>query len=255
MNGEQQTKPILEVKNIRKSFQADFYKKPTPVLKDISFKVESGQFVGFIGPNGAGKTTSIKCLLEFIFPDSGSALFFGEKLTVENRARIGFLPERPYFQEFLTGIEFLKLHWKLSHQKKDNFETAALDVLKLVKLDHAKDRKLKDYSKGMLQRIGIAQALITDPDFLIFDEPMSGLDPDGRILIKQILKSLKEKKHTVLMSSHLLEDVEELCDHLIIVHAGTVVYTGSLAVFKKDFKTLEEAYKQFKVNLNEGFDQ
>lgn len=255
MNGEQQSTTILEVKNIKKSFQPDFYKAAQQILKDISFTVDSGQFVGFIGPNGAGKTTTIKCLLEFIFADSGSALFFGEKLTVENRARIGFLPERPYFQEFLTGLEFLKLHWKLSHRKSDQFAEKALEVLKLVKLDHAKDKKLKNYSKGMLQRIGIAQALITDPDFLIFDEPMSGLDPDGRILIKQILKSLKQTKHTVLMSSHLLEDVEELCDQLIIVHAGTVVYTGSLAVFKKDFNTLEEAYKQFKVNLNQGFDQ
>lgn len=255
MSGEQQSKTILEVKNIKKSFQPDFYRAAQQILKDVSFTVESGQFVGFIGPNGAGKTTTIKCLLEFIFADSGKALFFGEELTVENRARIGFLPERPYFQEFLTGLEFLRLHWKLSHQKNDEFAAKALQVLQLVKLDHAKDKKLKNYSKGMLQRIGIAQALITDPDFLIFDEPMSGLDPDGRILIKQILRSLKERKHTVLMSSHLLEDVEELCDHLVIVHAGSVVYTGSLAVFKKDFNTLEEAYKQFKVNLNQGFDQ
>lgn len=255
MNGELHSNTVLDVKNLKKSFQPDFYRAAQQILKDISFTVDSGQFVGFIGPNGAGKTTTIKCLLEFIFADSGSALFFGEKLTVENRARIGFLPERPYFQEFLTGQEFLKLHWKLSHQKREGFEARSLEVLKLVKLDHAKDKKLKDYSKGMLQRIGIAQALITNPDFLIFDEPMSGLDPDGRILIKQILRSLKESKHTILMSSHLLEDVDELCDHLVIVHAGKVVYTGPLQVFKKDFNTLEEAYKQFKVNLNQGFDQ
>ena len=182
MSSENQAK-ILEVKNIKKSFPTDFYKPSQLVLKDITFAVEQGQFVGFIGPNGAGKTTTIKCLLEFVFADSGQALFFGEELSVENRARIGFLPERPYFQEFLTGFEFLKLHWKLSHKKSDQFEQKAMEILRQVKLDHAKDRKLKDYSKGMLQRIGIAQALITDPDFLIFDEPMSGLDPDGRILI------------------------------------------------------------------------
>lgn len=255
MEDAKQSSKVLEVKNVSKSFQPDFYKAAQQVLKEISFSVESGQFVGFIGPNGAGKTTTIKCLLEFIFADKGEALFFGEKLTVENRARIGFLPERPYFQEFLTGLEFLRLHWKLSHKPNDKFADKAMEVLRQVKLDHAKDKKLKDYSKGMLQRIGIAQALITDPDFLIFDEPMSGLDPDGRILIKQILRSLKQSKHTVLMSSHLLEDIDELCDHLVIVHAGKVVHTGLLSEFKKDFSTLEEAYKQFKVHLNQGFDQ
>ncbi|MFZ3228721.1 MAG: ABC transporter ATP-binding protein [Pseudobdellovibrio sp.] len=250
---------VLVIKNLKKSFQADFYKAPQPILKDISFSVESGQFVGFIGPNGAGKTTTIKCMLEFIFADSGTVEFFGKKLSVETKARIGFLPERPFFQEFLSGLEFLKLHWKLSHQKSADFEKKATEVLELVKLTHAKDKKLKNYSKGMLQRIGIAQALITDPDFLVFDEPMSGLDPDGRILIKQILKALKASKHTVLMSSHLLEDVEELCDQLVIVHAGCVVYTGPLDHFKKDFKTLEDAYRQFKIQLTDetggGFDQ
>ena len=125
-------------------------------------------------------------------------------------------------------------------------------VLDRVKLTHARDKKLKDFSKGMLQRIGIAQALINDPELLIFDEPMSGLDPDGRILIKQILSSLKDKKKTILMSSHLLEDIEELCDHIIIIHAGTVVYSGLLKLFKKDFSSLEQAYSQFKIEFSDG---
>lgn len=243
---------ILEVKNLKKSFRSDFYKPIQQVLKNITFSVEQGQFVGFIGPNGAGKTTSLKCALEFIFPDSGEVLFFNEKLNSEQRQKIGFLPERPFFQEFLTGLEFLKLHWTLAGKDRKSFVQNAEDVLKLVKLDHAKNKKLKEYSKGMLQRIGIAQALITDPELLIFDEPMSGLDPDGRILIKQILKSLKQKQKTILMSSHLLEDVEELCDYLIIVHAGEVVYTGALSEFKQNFKTLEEAYSQFKIDFTGG---
>lgn len=241
---------ILEVKNLKKSFRPDFYKSAQRVLQDISFAVQKGQFVGFIGPNGAGKTTTIKCALEFVFPDSGQVLFFNQKLSLEHRQKIGFLPERPFFQEFLTGLEFLKLHWRLSNRPMALFASAASDVLQQVKLEHAKDKKLKDYSKGMLQRIGIAQALITQPDFLIFDEPMSGLDPDGRILIKQILRGLKEKSKTILMSSHLLEDVEELCTHLVIVHAGRVVYSGELIEFTKNFKTLEEAYRQFKININ-----
>lgn len=240
---------ILEIKNLKKSFRTDFYKAPQHVLKDISFEVKKGQFVGFIGPNGAGKTTTIKCMLEFIFPDSGEVLFFDEKLTLDHRQKIGFLPERPFFQEFLTGTEFLKLHWRLSNNLESEFSANALDVLQQVKLVHAKDKKLKEYSKGMLQRIGIAQALITKPEFLIFDEPMSGLDPDGRILIKQILKGLKEKNKTILMSSHLLEDVEELCNQIIIVHAGKVVYSGELAEFTKDYRTLEEAYRQFKIDI------
>ncbi len=241
---------ILEVKNLKKSFRPDFYKSAQLVLQDISFSVQKGQFVGFIGPNGAGKTTTIKCALEFVFPDSGQVLFFNQKLSLEHRQKIGFLPERPFFQEFLTGFEFLKLHWRLSNRPMGLFANAANNVLQQVKLEHAKDKKLKDYSKGMLQRIGIAQALITQPDFLIFDEPMSGLDPDGRILIKQILRGLKEKSKTILMSSHLLEDVEELCTHLVIVHAGRVVYSGELIEFTKNFKTLEEAYRQFKININ-----
>ncbi len=243
---------ILEVKNITKKFRSDFYKKPQTVLKGITFNVEQGQFVGFIGPNGAGKTTSIKCILEFVFADSGEIKFFGEKLNLEHKKRIGFLPERPFFQEFLTGIEFLKLHWNLTGLPSEQFKEQAEIVLEQVKLSHAKDKKLKDYSKGMLQRIGIAQALITKPEFLILDEPMSGLDPDGRILIKQILKLLIEKKMTVLMSSHLLEDVEELCDYLVIVHSGVVEYSGRTDIFKKDFKNLEEAYRKFKKDLVEN---
>ena len=206
----------------------------------------------FRSPNGAGKTTSIKCALEFIFADAGEILFFNEKLSLEHRKKIGFLPERPFFQEFLTAQEFLKLHWKLGQKESASFDVAASSVLSLVKLTQARDKKLKDFSKGMLQRIGIAQALITNPEFLIFDEPMSGLDPDGRILIKQILSSLKDKKKTILMSSHLLEDIEELCDHIIIIHAGTVVYSGLLSLFKKDFSTLEQAYSQFKLDFTDG---
>ena len=160
------------------------------------------------------------------------------------------MPERPFFQEFLTGQEFLKLHWNLSQKPRRDFLKKASEILELVKLAHAKDKKLKDYSKGMLQRIGIAQALICEPEFLILDEPMSGLDPDGRILIKQILRALREKKMTVLMSSHLLEDVEELCDDLLIIHAGVIEYSGAVGAFKKDFPSLEAAYSKFKIDLN-----
>ncbi len=239
----------LKVNQITKSFKPDFYKKSVVVLKKMSFEVQNNHFVGFIGPNGAGKTTTIKCLLQFIFADSGSIQFFQDKNILESKKRIGFLPERPYFQEFLSGLEFLRLHWSLAGLKGENFQTRAFEVLDQVKLMHAKDQKLRDYSKGMLQRIGIAQALLARPDFLILDEPMSGLDPDGRILIKEILKSLKTQNITLLMSSHLLEDVEELCDDLVIVHKGETLYCGSLNKFKNNFENLEAAYKAFKGQL------
>lgn len=245
---------IIKVSGLKKSFQPDFYKKPTQVLKNISFTIPKGKFVGLIGPNGAGKTTSIKCLLQFIFPDQGTISYGDDLSFIEFKKHIGYLPERPFFQEFLTGTEFLKLHWDLSGTKKDNFAHRAAEVLELVKLTHAKDKKLKDYSKGMLQRIGIAQALIAFPDFLILDEPMSGLDPDGRILIKDILKDLKKTSITVLMSSHLLEDIDELCEELIVIHQGECFYNGSTSEFKKNYSTLQEAYKafkgQFEVNYN-----
>lgn len=236
----------LIVKNISKSFRPDFYKKPVTVLKNMSFEVSEGHFVGFIGPNGAGKTTTIKCLMEYIFPETGSIHFFNNSNLLESKKRIGFLPERPYFQEFLTGNEFLKLHWSLSGHTNEGFEQRSAEVFEQVKLTQAKNKKLREYSKGMLQRIGIAQALLAKPDFLILDEPMSGLDPDGRILIKDILKSLKLQKITLLMSSHLLEDVEELCDDLIIVHKGETLYNDNLNKFKENFLTLESAYRAFK---------
>lgn len=245
---------IIKVSGIQKSFRPDFYKKPTQVLKNVSFVIPQGKFIGLIGPNGAGKTTTIKCLLQFIFPDKGTIQFGDNKSFIEFKKHIGYLPERPFFQEFLTGLEFLKLHWDLSGTKKDNFAHRAAEVLELVKLTHAKDKKLKDYSKGMLQRIGIAQSLIAFPDFLILDEPMSGLDPDGRILIKDILKDLKKTHITVLMSSHLLEDIDELCEELIVIHQGECFYNGETSEFKKNYSTLQEAYKafkgQFEVNYN-----
>lgn len=248
---------LITVKALKKSFQADFYKKPVLVLNDISFVIPKGKFVGLIGPNGAGKTTTIKCLLEFIFPDSGEIQFANDISFMDFKRTIGYLPERPFFQEFLTGEEFLKLHWDLSNIKdsarKNTFTERSHEVLEMVKLAHAKDKKLKDYSKGMLQRIGIAQALIAFPEFLILDEPMSGLDPDGRILIKDILKNLKNTEITVLMSSHLLEDIDELCEDLIVVHDGECLYNGSTAEFKKNYSTLQEAYKAFKGQLQVNY--
>ena len=243
----------LKVNRLCKTFRTDFYKPKIQVLNNVSFEIQSGHFVGFIGPNGAGKTTTIKCLLEFIFPDSGTIQFLNETTILNAKKRIGFVPERPYFQEYLSGIEFLKLHWSLCGLPMKNFVQRAQEVLELVKLAHAQNKKLREYSKGMLQRIGIAQALLGNPNFLILDEPMSGLDPDGRILVKDILKSLKNKNITVLMSSHLLEDVEEMCDDLVIIHKGAILYNGALKSFTGQFPNLEEAYRSFKQQVGVNY--
>ena len=249
---------MIKVQKLKKSFKSDFYKKSTLSLKEVSFVIPKGHFVGLIGPNGAGKTTTIKCLLEFIFPDSGEIQFEQNKKFIEFKKIIGYLSERPFFQEFLTGIEFLKLHWELSSidvRKQHNitFEDRAKQVLDMVKLSHAQNKKLKDYSKGMLQRIGIAQSIIAFPEFLILDEPMSGLDPDGRILIKDILNELKKTNITVLMSSHLLEDIDELCDDLIVIHDGECLYNGQLSDFKQNYTSLSDAYRAFKGQLQVNY--
>lgn len=204
--------------------------KPKPILKGVTFKIPKGSLTGFIGVNGAGKTTTIKTLLDFIHPKSGKIEFFGQSgLPVQSRQRIGFMPERPYFYEFLTGREFLALHWKLRGRHLGNaFEARCDEVLKEVDLERGKNLKLRQFSKGMLQRIGIAQSVIHNPEFLILDEPMSGLDPDGRVLIKNIIKKLHHQGTTLFFSSHLLQDMEELCNRLVIIDQGSIIYEGSL---------------------------
>jgi len=199
------------------------------VLKGLSFSIPKGSLTGFIGVNGAGKTTTIKALLNFIHPQSGTIEFFGELgLSNTSRQKLGFMPERPYFYDFLTGREFLALHWKLHGLSTDqSFEVRCEEVLKQVDLERGKNLRLRQFSKGMLQRIGIAQSIIHKPEFLILDEPMSGLDPDGRVLIKSIIKDLHTKGTTIFFSSHLLQDMEELCTRLVIIDQGEIIYEGS----------------------------
>jgi len=204
--------------------------KPKLVLKGINFSIPKGSLTGFIGVNGAGKTTTIKSLLNFIHPKSGTIKFFGETgLSKISRQRLGFMPERPYFYDFLTGKEFLALHWKLHGLSTDQlFEYRCDEVLKQVDLERGKNLRLRQFSKGMLQRIGIAQSIIHKPELLILDEPMSGLDPDGRFLIKSIIRKLHNSGTTIFFSSHLLQDMEELCTRLVIIEQGEIIYEGSL---------------------------
>lgn len=240
----------IEVKNLVKVLPTGFIGK-TEVLHQISFHVPQGQACGFVGNNGAGKTTSLKCILEFLTPTSGDVYLFGEKLSVQNRNRLGYLPERPYLYEFMTAFEFLKFHWSLTFPHLKGFQDRAEKVLRLVGLYEAKDKVMRKFSKGMLQRAGLAQSLIHDPELLILDEPMSGLDPDGRFLVKNILRELKSQNKTLFFSSHLLEDVEELCENLVVIHHGKILYNGQTQSFKSQFSNLEQAFAAAKAQLNE----
>lgn len=218
---------VIRVENLHKSYQKGFIPHRVDALKGASFSVQSGRITGFIGANGAGKTTTLRCLLEFTKVDSGSFYFFGSKgLGMDVRKKIGYLPEHPHFYHFLTGIEFLKFYAELSGVRRSKEEL--MQALKNVKLEHAASRPLGGYSKGMLQRVGLAQALIHRPELLILDEPMSGLDPDGRRLVRQILKEVAEQGVTLFFSTHLLDDAENLCDDIVLMSEGRVIYSGDL---------------------------
>lgn len=216
-------------------------------MRDVTFALPEGQTSGFVGSNGAGKTTTIKCIFDFIRPDSGSIRFFGKPLDSASKTRIGYLPERPYLYEFLTGMEFLRLHWNLCYGASlKDFHERAHEALKKVDLLEARDRRLRTYSKGMLQRIGIAQAILTRPDLLILDEPMSGLDPDGRAMVKDILREEQKRGVSLFFSSHLLQDMEELCTHLVVVNRGQILYDGVLSSFMAEYQSLERAFSVLK---------
>lgn len=235
---------VLRIEHLNKSFKRSFYEKKRQVLFDVSFSVPSQKTTGFVGNNGSGKTTTIKCLFDFIKKDSGNIFFFDQPLSSELKKKIGYLPERPYLYEFLTGMEFLKFYWDLSQLGTSrSFVEKAHSTLKLVGLYEARDRNLRNFSKGMLQRIGLAQALLHDPEFLILDEPMSGLDPDGRLMVKDILKAEQKKGVSIFFSSHLLQDMEELCQSLVVIHQGKILYNGELKTFMSQFSSLEEAFR------------
>lgn len=235
---------LLQVENLKKSYVKGFIPKRTEVLKGMSFSVPSGSITGFLGANGAGKTTTMRCMLGLDFPDSGKVHFFGKNLDADGRRRIGFLPERPYFYEHLSGIEFLEFYAQLSSRwKRGALRDRVNELLKRVDLDHAKTRALRTYSKGMLQKIGLAQALIHDPELVILDEPMSGLDPDGRLALSELILETARKGQSVFFSSHLLHDTERLCQRLVVVKDGACIYEGTTeALLEKSGVEIEISY-------------
>lgn len=224
---------ILEVKGLNKSFRHPWNLQMVQVLHDVSFCIEKPSVVGFLGANGAGKTTSIKCLIGLLTYQSGDLKILGEHhLAKTVKRNIGYLPERPFFYNYLTAREFLRFYAELSGMNRQNISSRSSELLELVGLRHAENLYLNQFSKGMLQRIGLAQALIHRPKLLILDEPLSGLDPDGRRQLVSIINNTHENEGTtIFFSSHLLDDVDRLCKDLVVIQKGRVKYNGA----KNDF--------------------
>ena len=224
---------ILEVKNLNKSFRHPWNLSMIPVLKDVNFQVPEKSIVGFLGANGAGKTTSIKCLLGLLTYQTGDLKIFGKNHLHEDvKKNIGYLPERPFFYSYLTAEEFLTFYGQLSGMTRKELSSRIEYLLELVGLKDAKKKFLKQFSKGMLQRIGMAQALIHKPKLLILDEPLSGLDPDGRRQLVKIIRNTYEEENTsIFFSSHLLDDIDRLCQGLVLIKHGEVHFCGK----KSDF--------------------
>jgi len=219
----------LKIENLHKSFKVGFIPKKKEILRGISLSVEEGEIFGYLGPNGAGKTTTLKCVLGIIFPDNGKIEIFGQPhLANQAKTQIGFLPENPYFYDYLTATEFLDFYGQLFFLKKKEKQEKINSLLKLVGLDRARDLQLRKFSRGMLQRIGLAQALINDPKFILLDEPLGGLDPLGRKEIRDIIVRFKEEGKTVFLSSHILQDIEMICDRVAIIVNGQVINQGAL---------------------------
>lgn len=221
---------MLEFINITKKFNSDLFAQEFTALKDLSFKVDTGKIVGFLGANGAGKTTSLKIAMDFIRPTSGNIQFDeslgSQKIDIFNK--IGFLPERPFFYPHLTGREFCYYMGKLSDLSKNKINDKINIWAPRFKINFALDREINTYSKGMLQRIGFLVTLLHDPDFIILDEPLSGLDPIGRKDLRDVIVEINKLGKTVFFSSHIVSDVEEICHNVIFLKDGELYYEGSV---------------------------
>ncbi|RPI32167.1 MAG: ABC transporter ATP-binding protein [Chloroflexota bacterium] len=218
-----QIPPAIETKRLCKVFGSK------TAVSDLSLTVECGEVFGFLGPNGAGKTTSVKMLLGLISPTSGDGKLFGYPLSdTDVRKQVGFLPEHFRFHDWLTGREFLALHAELYKMPRQAIQKRIDELLELVNLTPHQDKRLKTYSKGMLQRVGLAQALLNKPKLVILDEPTSGLDPVGRRMVRDIIRDLRSQGTTVFLNSHLLSEVEITCDRVAFIKFGEVIRISAL---------------------------
>ena len=221
------TEPVIEIRNLTKDYRDFWGRRKVRAVNSVSLTVNKGEVFGLLGPNGSGKTTTMKLLLGLLFPTEGEIKVLGEQATnVEKNERIGYLPEESYLYRFLNAEETLDFYGRLFNMPKALRRQRAQELIHLVGLDKAKRRQLKEYSKGMTRRIGLAQALINDPDLVLLDEPTSGLDPIGRKEMKDLIISLREKGKTVVICSHLLPDVQDVCDRIAILYAGELKVLG-----------------------------
>ncbi|MDX2251814.1 MAG: ABC transporter ATP-binding protein [Nitrospira sp.] len=218
----------IVIEHLTKTFTPMWpWQKASTVLTDVSLRVRQGEIFGFLGHNGAGKTTTMKILLGLLRATSGKVELLGAPAgEVDAHARIGYLPESPYFYDYLTAEEFLTFYGKLAKLSAGSIRSRVPELLKRVGLDEARHRQLRKFSKGMLQRIGLAQAMVHDPELIILDEPMSGLDPMGRKEVRDLILSLRDQGKTVFFSTHILSDVEMICDSVGILARGRMLSQG-----------------------------
>ena len=219
----------VDIRDLCKEFPTPMRTKKLQAVKNVSLQIKEGEVYGLIGPNGSGKSTTMKALLGLVAPTSGTCAIFGrDSRKTDSRQDVGFLPENPYFYKHLSGAETVRFYGKLCGMGGKELEAKVDELLELVGLTNARDRRLGGYSKGMLQRIGLAQALVQDPKLIILDEPTAGVDPVGSRQIRDLIFELRERGKTVFLCSHLLEQVQEVCDHVGIIFEGKMVKEGRL---------------------------
>jgi ABC-2 type transport system ATP-binding protein len=236
---------VIELRNLRVEFRVRNSGQSKKVaVRDLNLSVGAGEVFGFLGPNGAGKTTTMNVLLGFVNATAGDAFLFGVNVREPiARQRIGYLPELTYYYKFLTAGELLRFYARIFGIPRVEADQRIDRLLKLVELESARKRPIKTYSKGMQQRVGLAQALINDPDLLILDEPTSGLDPLGRMKVREIIQRLKEEGKTVFFSSHELGEVETVCDRVAIINQGELKAEGRVAeLVEKHQANLEKIF-------------
>lgn len=224
------TTPAVRIENLTKIFPVPLRRQRVTAVRNISFEVRPGEVYGLLGPNGSGKSTTLKILLGLVTPNQGRAMIFGQdSRDYHSRRDVGFLPENPYFYKFLTAAETLRFYGKVCGMGGTLLNKRIDELIHLVGLEDARDRRIGGFSKGMLQRIGLAQALIQDPRLVVLDEPTAGVDPAGSHQIRDLILDLKKRGKTVLLTSHLLEQVQEICDRVGIMARGEMIREGALA--------------------------
>ena len=234
---------VVSIRGLKKEYRQGFFMRRVMAVRDVSFDVERGSIFGFVGPNGAGKTTTLKVLMGLVRPTAGAATVFGVRVPSVRALRdVGFLPENPYIYPYLTPNEFVAMCGRLSGLRRQSLYDRTRQVLDKVGILYAANRPVRKLSKGMLQRAGLAAALVADPELLVLDEPMSGLDPVGRKEVRDIIVSERSAGRTILFSTHILSDVETICDKVAILRRGEVVVAGNLSDLLRRNAILTDIY-------------